>query len=179
MRGLSLFDQNVLAAIGLAATAALVYLVVGARHRVHRFGLVDGLILVTIMSIVTATAIPFFNGASDRARTSALLQNLHTLRSQIALYKMEHGDTPPLLYEGTFPQLTSATNAEGIPGPPGKRYPYGPYLFERIPPNPYTGRSVVTPIDSFPPRAASGNGGWLYHQKTGRITADLKKYLGK
>jgi hypothetical protein len=47
-----------------------------------------------------------------------------------------------------------------------------------VPVNPYTGLSVVRQVETFPPQTAS-NGGWVYHQATGRIAADLEQFLDK
>jgi general secretion pathway protein G len=141
------------------------------------FTLVNAVILAVMVAIGGAFGIPLVEKASDRAKRAALLENLHTLRSQIELYKVEHGGEPPVVYQNTFPQLIRATNAQGLPGETGSKYPYGPYLHGGVPVNPVTGRSIVTLTDSFPPAAASGNGGWIYHQQTGRIAADLDEFL--
>ena len=177
MADMSLSGLQLPASIILGAVAAAAYLMSYVRHRQLQFTLLDVLVLIAIMAIGTAVAMPLLDAASDQAKSSALLQNLQTLRGQIDLYKMEHGGNPPLLYKGTFPQLTHATNVEGVPGPPGKKHPYGPYLPRGVPPNPHTGISMVTPTDTFPPAAHSGVGGWLYHQETGRIAPDLDKDL--
>jgi hypothetical protein len=55
----------------------------------------------------------------------------------------------------------------------------GPYLPEGIPANPLTGRSVITATETFPPEAASGQGGWLYQQETGQIAPDLPNILNR
>ena len=169
-------SANLPAAALLGAIAAGGYVLAHARHRQLRFTLLDAMIVVAIMAIVTAIAMPLVTAAGEQAKQSTLLQNLRTLRSQIELYKVEHGGEAPLLYEGTFPQLTEATNAAGLPGPPGQDYPHGPYL-PGIPDNPYTGSSVVTPTETFPPADTTPAGGWLYHQKTGQIAADLADHL--
>lgn len=143
-----------------------------ARHRQFHFTMVDLMIVVTIMAIVTAVAMPLVSAAGDQAKATTLQQNLHMLRSQIELYKLEHRGDIPLLYQGTFPQLTEATNVQGIPGPAGKNFPLGPYM-RTIPTNPYTGVSVITPVETFPPTQATKVGGWLYHQATGQIAPDL------
>jgi len=129
--------------------------------------------------VFVIASLPIFEKASQQAKVTALLQNLRTLRSQIELYKAEHDGAAPLVYRGTLPQLTRATNAEGIPGQPGKKYPYGPYLRSGIPVNPITGQSIVMPTEAFPPEAPSGNGGWLYHEPSGQIAADLSEYLAQ
>ncbi len=159
--------------VALAALAAIGYMVSIFRSGEREFTLVDAMILMVIVAILGATVIPLIEAASTKAKSATLLQNLHTLRSQIELYKLEHGGEAPVAYQGMFPQLTRSTNGDGIPGPPGSKYPFGPYLRSGVPLNPITGRSIVTLTETFPPKAASGNGGWIYHQATGRIAADL------
>lgn len=134
------------------------------------------MIVVAIMAAVTAIAMPLVSAADERAKATALQQDLHTLRSQIELYKVDHAGQLPLVYEGTFPQLTEPTDAKGVPGTGGKEYPYGPYL-KQIPVNPYTGVSTITATEKFPPAAPSGTGGWLYHEPTGQIVPDMAGYL--
>jgi len=141
--------------------------------------LVDALIVGVVVTIVGSAAIPLYEKASRRAKISTLLQDLRTMRSQIELYKLEHGGEAPVLYDGTFPKLIRATNAVGTPGVPGPKYRYGPYIRTGIPVNPFSGCSVVTLSDTFPPTAPSGNAGWLYHQPTGQIAADLDGFLAK
>jgi general secretion pathway protein G len=143
------------------------------------FTLVNAVMLAIVVAIAGAIGIPLIEKTSGRAQRAALLENLHTLRSQIELYKAEHGGEAPVLYQNTFPQLTRATNAQGIPGEPGSKYSYGPYLRYGVPVNPITGRSIVALSDTFPPTAASGNGGWIYHQESGRIAADLDEFLSE
>ena len=139
--------------------------------------LVDAVLLAVVVAIGVGVGVPVIERTSADARRAVLRENLHTLRSQIELYKLEHGGRPPLAYENTFPQLTRATNAEGVPGERGSKFPYGPYLQTGVPVNPITGCSIITLTETFPPTAPSGNGGWLYHQATGRIAADLEEYL--
>ena len=179
MAEMSLGNLQLPASVLVGAAAAAVYLISYARHRRGGFGLMDALILVAIMAIVTAITMPLLNAADQSAKSSALQQNLRLLRGQIELYRLEHGGNAPLLFRGSFPQLTHATNAEGIPGPPGAQYPYGPYLLGGIPVNPHTGVSVVQPTEVFPPAASTGVGGWLYHQETGRLAPDLAEHLEK
>lgn len=163
----------------LGAIAAAAYVIAYARHRRTAFTLVDALILVSIMAIATAAAMPLLGTADESAKSTALEHNLRTLRGQIELYKLEHRGAAPVLFKGGFPQLTHATNADGVPGPPGKEYPYGPYLPGGIPVNPYTGVSVIELTETFPPTRPTATGGWLYHQQTGQITADVAEFLQK
>ncbi len=165
--------------MALAAVTVLRAMPNHNRSGKAEFTVLNAVILAIVVAIAGGVGIPLIEKASSRAQHTALLQNLHTLRSQIELYKAEHGGEAPVLYQNAFPQLIRATNAEGIPGEPGSKYPYGPYLRAGVPLNAITGRSIVTPTDTFPPTAPSGNGGWIYHQETGRIAIDLEEFLTK
>jgi len=174
-----IYDLRPPASVAIASLAAIGYMVSLFRSGKTDFGVVDAMIIVIVVAILGASAIPLVEKANRQAESSALLQNLHTLRSQIEVYKAEHDGRPPLLYEGSFPQLIRATNAAGMPGPPGEKYPFGPYLTSGIPANPVTDRSVVTASETFPPENPSGNGGWLYHQQSGQIAPDVPGYLDR
>lgn len=148
-----------------------------ARTRRSGFTLVEVLLVVVIMAILAATVIPSFTDSSVDAKESSLSFNLHTLRSQIELYKMHHvGQAPQTITDGELVQLLTTTNTTGTPGT-GDDYPYGPYLVNGIPANPITGIATITETANNPPSAQSGNGGWLYHKATGNIWADHDDYL--
>lgn len=163
----------------VAAGVALVYALVRFLRQREKFGLVDAGILMMAMTTTAAAAIPLVNGIEERGNIAVLLRDLHIFRTQIELYKVEHNGRPPLLYKGTFPQLTQATDGNGVPGTPGTRFPYGPYLRLGVPPNPFSGESVVTGVEEFPPKTPTGAGGWVYDQKTGRIAPDWEGFLDK
>src|SRR5204863_7923578 len=79
-----------------------------ARTRKTGFTLVEILIVVIILGILAAIVIPQFTNASQDARKSSLASQLQTLRSQIELYKLQHGDTLPNLPAGWTPLTTVA-----------------------------------------------------------------------
>ena len=97
------------------------------------FTLIEILIVVIILGILAAIVIPQFSSASTQARQSALQTTVQTLRSQIALYKLQHGDTLPTLVTNWTP-LTATSTYGGVT--------YGPYL-PSIPTNAMTTGSVV------------------------------------
>ena len=165
--------------LALAAVAVLMYMFNRLRSGGADFSVVDGLIIAVVVAILGASAVPLVETTSQQARTSSLLQSLQTLRSQIELYKLEHGGAAPVLADGTFPQLIRATNSKGMTGLAGKKYPYGPYLRGGVPVNPVTGRSIVTATDALPPKKPSGNGGWIYDQATAQIAPDVEGYLDR
>ncbi len=140
---------------------------------------VDVAIFAIVAVIASAVSIPIVERATESAQQSALLESLHTLQTQIDVYKLQHRGRPPVLHNGSLPQLYRSTDAHGQIGPAGKKFPLGPYLRGGIPLNPMTERSIVTPVDTFPPTAPSGNGGWLYHQPTGQIAIDIADYLDR
>jgi len=107
------------------------------------FTLVEILIVVIILGILAAIVIPQFTNASQEARQSSLVSQLQTLRSQIELYKLQHGDTLPNLIAGGaaqfgqasgWDQLTKVTTYNGTN--------CGPYM-QAVPVNPLTNSSVV------------------------------------
>jgi len=167
---------------GLAVLAALIvlaYCVWRVKVWGQDFGVFDALLIVVSLGALTAAAAPILDEVQTQAAEVTLRQNLRTFREQIERYKLEHRGNVPLLYKNGFPQLVNATDAMGVPGKPGRRYPHGPYLPAGIPNNPFTGSNKVTAVDAFPPPQSTGNGGWLYHQATGRICADQAAYLSE
>jgi hypothetical protein len=163
----------------VAAVAALVYCLIRARSWRDEFGLVDAAILLLAIATGTAAGVPLVNIFQNQANGAALTSDLQALRTQIALYQAQHNGNPPLLFKGGFPQLTMPTNLAGEPGNGGAEYPYGPYLPQGVPANPFTGVATVTAVQEFPPRAPTGSGGWVFHQESGRIAPDLAGYLNR
>src|SRR3954453_3386064 len=84
-----------------------------ARTRKTAFTLVEILIVVIILGLLAAIVIPQFTNASQDARESALASQLQTLRSQIELYKLQHGDVLPDLVTDWTPLTTASIGADG------------------------------------------------------------------
>jgi general secretion pathway protein G len=177
--GLLSWNNQLVAAVGLAALATIGYLVSRAKCGRKDFTLLDTLILAVAIAILAGTGVPLLEAARHQTQLTVLQENLHTLRSQIELYQLQHQGVAPRVEHGTLPQLLQPTNAAGAIGSYGTKYPFGPYLTSGVPTNPLTGRSIVSLTESFPPQAPSDGGGWLYHQATGQIAADVAGYLGQ
>lgn len=173
MGELPLADLPLPMSVLFGAVAAGVYLVNCFRPGHGAFTILDAVVVVAIMGAVTAAAAPVLNKADENARAVAFQENLRAFKQAIELYKLDHGGKPPLLFKGGFPQMTSATNSEGVPGPRGAQHPYGPYFPAGLPVNPYTGSSLVELVDKGPPPQRTGTGGWFYDQSTGQIAAQL------
>jgi len=99
------------------------------------FTLVEILIVVIILGILAAIVIPQFTNASQNARESSLQSTLQTLRSQIQLYKLQHGDALPDLVTSWAPLTASTTY-----GNPSQTF--GPYM-QAQPINPMNGNANV------------------------------------
>jgi prepilin-type N-terminal cleavage/methylation domain-containing protein len=140
------------------------------------FTLVEVLIVVVIMAILAATIIPQFNNSTDDAKSGTNQFNVHTLRSQIELYRAQHNGALP---GPTLVELTKSTDINGNQGT-GVNFPYGPYIRE-IPLNSITNSRAVKVITNNPAAAGdvtSGNtGGWLYNATTGGVWIDHSNHF--
>jgi len=108
------------------------------------FTLVEILIVVVILGILAAIVIPQFSQASTDAKLSSLQSNLQTIRSQIALYKIQHNDTIPAVADFAT-KMTTATDMAGVAWVQGTSTgtKCGPYLQIGVPNNPFTGANVI------------------------------------
>ncbi len=137
------------------------------------FTLIEVLIVVVIMAVLAATVIPQFASSTTDAKESALKFNMHTLRSQIELYKIHHGSYPPI-ESNSLPKLLSKTDASGTISDSGE---FGPYLDNAIPDNPFDGiNSVYDAGTDTPTGTANSNGGWQYDPDTGGIWPNNSEY---
>ena len=142
------------------------------------FTLIEILIVVVIIAVIAALAIPYFFNMTDDAKASTLKHNLYTLRAQIEMYKLSHNGTVPVLQNNALAQLILATDSNGDIGAAGPNFPYGPYLAGGVfPLNPYDGKNIVISTGVFPPTASTTDGGWLYNQTTGSIAANTDGHL--
>jgi len=138
-------------------------------HRRNAFTLIEVLIVVIIMAVLAATIIPQFSASTEDAKASSLDFNLHTMQTQLELYKLHHLGKVPTITDFVN-QMTQATNVDG--GFTGDT-PYGPYIQGEIPYNPYNNSNAVVAVatEGDEPTAVVGGGtdGWQYDQSTGRI----------
>jgi general secretion pathway protein G len=117
------------------------------------FTLVEILIVVIILGILAAIVIPQFTNASNDARNNSVASTLQTARSQIELFKIQHGDTPPAAAVMWTIMLTkSSTTETAAANPTGTNF--GPYL-QQAPVNPLNGQSAVG-------AAPTTQVGWVY-----------------
>lgn len=133
----------------------------------NAFTLIEVLIVVIIMAVLAATIIPQFTESTKDAKESSLKFNVHTLRSQIEIYKMHHLGNYPTVQGGDLPQLTDVTDAAGTLDPSGA---YGPYVAGgQLPANPYNDKNDVVEFAAPQPAIGDDSTGWQYNATTGDI----------
>lgn len=140
--------------------------------RTHKgFTLVEILIVVVILGILAAIVIPQFTNASTEAKTSALMGELQTMRSQIELYKIQHNEQLPGNGTASFEDcMTQQTNVDGGLWAEGDGTVYGPYYTNnRLPKNPFNTLNTVR-IDGAD--AGANTEGWRFDSTTGVFQAD-------
>jgi prepilin-type N-terminal cleavage/methylation domain-containing protein len=149
-------------------------------RRRSAFTLVEVLIVVVILAVLAAVLVPAFSSSADDAKSAALRHDLRSLRDILELYRAHHGGQSPLLQERTLRQLLLSTDASGNAGT-GPNYPYGPYLVNDLPPNPYVEDPLetraVAQAGTVPPTAPEGSTGWLYDEDTGQIWANIDEFI--
>ena len=163
------------------------------RSVARGFTLIELLIVVIILAILAAIAIPQFSASTSDAQLAALDANLSTVRSAIEQYRAQHTNSP---YPGAVAvagsikcpdgtnsaaadigaaamkaQLTMYTNAAGEACPTGdKNFRYGPYLRQGIPTEPFSNMNTVTvPADNAALAVNAAGDGWAYSTGTGQF----------
>ena len=149
------------------------------------FTLVEILIVVVILGILAAIVIPQFTEASTEAKTSSLVTDLQSMRSQLELFKVQHNDNIPGVAAGTFVAAALADSMILKTDIFGNTYAltalvsatgdelYGPYM-QKIPTNQFVDSDVITSgnyAGVAPAPVADGTVGWFYDLDTGRIWA--------
>ena len=131
------------------------------------FSLIELVIVVVIIAIIGAIAIPKMSRGTAGAGDSALIQDLSTVRSGLELYQTEHGGTyPSNALAATFvSQMTTYTDASGnTSATKDTTHIYGPYL-KSVPSLPVgTNKGLSTVTVTGP--AGTGSFGWYYDGTT-------------
>lgn len=163
------------------------------------FTLVELIIVIIILGILAALAIPQFTASTDDAKKATLQGDLAVLRNAISLYYHQHNQQYPGAVDeadGTtavtgadaaaafLAQLTQYTDATGkASATQDSDFPYGPYLVD-MPANPLStpatitagaeaGITVTTDAGDL---TAGSDTGWKASSATGKIIANNATY---
>lgn len=136
------------------------------------FSLVEIAVVVVIIGIVAAIAVPRMSGAAVRTKVASMRASLATLNRAAELYAAEHGGRCPACdtsggvstdSDGMVARLVQRTSESGaLSGA------LGPYLLN-VPLNPFN-RLASVRIDGAP--AGAGTHGWRYDSATRSFQAD-------
>ncbi len=159
-------------------------------RRPEGFTLIEVMIVVIILGVLAAVAVPRFTVSSEDAKTAALNTDLAILEPAIEMYKHQHRGKWPGAAKYTdgsavtsvsqaedaiVRQLTLHSDASGVTSNTRTSvYRYGPYLKQGIPRNPFNGSSDVTcnitESDLTVAAGSSADGtGWKFYVITGRM----------
>ncbi|MFC5552040.1 prepilin-type N-terminal cleavage/methylation domain-containing protein [Massilia aerilata] len=170
------------------------------RSAAKGFTLIELLIVVIIIAILAAIAIPQFSNTSGDAQESAAIANLTTMRSAVELYRVQHNNTYPSKFAatGTAPECkgTAGAGKDGETGTfteqmtmftdltghacstadPG--YSYGPYM-RAIPVEPVTNSADVAIATSDTDKLADATTtkGWRFVNLNGKLQINSDKVM--
>ena len=134
------------------------------------FSLIELVIVVVIIGIIAAIAIPRMSRGAVGANENTLTGNLAVLRKAIDLYASEHNGTFPLLAKFEV-QLTEYTDAAGANvATKDATHIFGPYL--RSVPVMNVGTGAGKGSNALTASAGATAHGWVYDQDTGKIFAN-------
>ena len=149
------------------------------------FSTVEAALVVIVLAVVVTMVAPRFSQAAiTENRMDDLCNSLQLLRSQIELYKVQHGNDPPMrtpdgsiVFDEHFEQMIYCTDTDGnvkSRQPRTKRdntYIFGPYL-KSVPENPFNGSTTIVRASDRDDIPVPGNAGWAYVPETGDIFAN-------
>jgi len=152
------------------------------------FTLIEILIVVLILGVLAAVAIPQFTNSTDDAKLSALSASRTEFRRTVELYYLQHSSTyPGAKHYSTGATTTTAAEAESsfvrqmslYSASDGRtsttkttEYKYGPYLKTGVPTNPFNDSSRMkcdVTITDISCTTTDGTTGWIFYVKTGRL----------
>jgi len=169
------------------------------RSVARGFTLIELLIVVIILAILAAIAIPQFTSSTSDAQMAALDANLSAVRTALEQYKVQHtGNVYPGANLATgatscpaggaaittgaanskdamLAQLQYYSNAAGAVCTVGDSttYKYGPYLRQGVPLEPFGNSSdVKIAAVGAPPAAETDGKGWAYSPSTGQFISN-------
>lgn len=156
----------------------------GGQHGQGGFTLIEILIVVVLLGILAAIAVPKLSNATTEAKENMLRENVRVLKAQIGTYRAQHWDIPPGYPDGDMTvvptsdafvaQLTQYTDEYGsVNATKTATFKYGPYMRE-MPENPINKLDTVEVLGAgaaFP--AADDSHGWVFSPSEMILQADV------
>lgn len=133
------------------------------------FSMIELVIVVLIIGILAAIAVPRMSRGATAAADSALSSNLAVLRNAIDLFQTEHAGTYPALadLDKALTQYSDAVASKYGEKDGATGVIYGPYL-RKVPPLPVgADKGKATFIGTL-----TAGYGWVYDATTGKISAN-------
>jgi general secretion pathway protein G len=141
------------------------------------FTVMEIFIVIVVLCILAAIIVPRVTQASAEGRLSEMVSRLQMVRSQMELYKVQHGDLLPGqeviagdITEARF--ITAMTRKNAVDG-------YGPY-FKKMPENPFiigdTADDVTCVNDTNAIPTGTEGVGWWLNAATGQFRACDSKF---
>ncbi|MFG0329059.1 MAG: type II secretion system protein [Phycisphaerales bacterium] len=137
------------------------------------FSLIELVIVLIIMGVLVAIAIPRLSRGAEGTAATALQSDLSALRRAIELYRYEHNGLIPENDSKFIDQMTQFTDIDGDISPvKTATHIYGPYLatMPALPVGENKGSREVR--DGGKP--GDGDDGWFYDKDTGEIVANTE-----
>jgi general secretion pathway protein G len=145
-------------------------------RRRNAFSLVELVIVLVILGVIAAIAIPRMTKGAQGADIKGMRSDLAVLRGAIELYAAEHDAYP------TLAQLPNAlikrTDKDGTVNASGA---YGPYvaIIPALKTGAKAGQTAFVAPAANPPAAEEASAGWLYDQASGTLWANDTNHFDK
>lgn len=128
------------------------------------FSLVELMIVVAVLGILAAVALPTFSNNSQKAKEAAAKENLRILREAVQRYAIKHNDVAPGYPNNDKTKIPSWTTFIAQMKVNERYLPI-------LPPNPFNNNTVTQIIRNGQalPTQPSGSTGWIYKPQTKTI----------
>jgi general secretion pathway protein G len=125
------------------------------------FAIIQISLVGAICNVGAGIVAPDFSARGTGVEEARFLADLQTIRCQLELYKIQHGEQlPPTESYASFERALTTRDAEN----------HGPYL-QTMPTNPFNSNNVIR-FEKGQTTAGSGIAGWVLNLATGTFRAD-------
>jgi prepilin-type N-terminal cleavage/methylation domain-containing protein len=137
------------------------------------FTLVEIMIVVAILALLAAIALPQFTSHKEEGKASAMVSSLSVFRTAVDSYWTQHDKFPGQGGAAELVnQLTKSTNKAGTVGT-GTGFGYGPYIRNgKMPTNALTNSNSVRVVTTMP-ATPTGTEAWIYASATGEVRCNV------